>query len=70
MHKLVKVFAVVALAGPGLLIAGSAQADDDTAAFGQHVQMHAQMMGFDGPHNPGMHQGKAGWDHSHAHPMP
>lgn len=34
-------------------------------AFGQHVRNCAQMMGFDGQMNPGMHQGYAGWDPSH-----
>lgn len=33
--------------------------------FGQHVQTCAQVMGFDGVHNPGMHTGYAGWDPSH-----
>ena len=31
--------------------------------FGQHVANCAQLMGgFSGTHNPGMHQGFAGWD--------
>lgn len=31
--------------------------------FGQHVAMCAREMGgFTGSHNPGMHQGFAGWD--------
>ncbi|MGC5583150.1 hypothetical protein ACPYOC_02255 [Ornithinimicrobium sp. W1665] len=69
MHKLVKLMAVSALAVPGLLLAGPAQADGDNSAFGQHVQMHAKGdMGFDGSHNPGMHQGKSGWE-PHTHPM-
>jgi hypothetical protein len=29
--------------------------------FGQHVASCARDMGFDGAHNPGMHQGFAGW---------
>lgn len=33
--------------------------------FGQHVANCAQLMGgFSGSHNPGMHQGFAGWDGS------
>jgi hypothetical protein len=33
--------------------------------FGQHVAACAQQMGgFTGSHNPGMHQGFAGWDGS------
>ena len=30
--------------------------------FGQHVRTCAQTMGFSGTHNPGMHQGFAGWN--------
>ena len=30
--------------------------------IGHHVQSCAQVMGFDGTHNPGMHSGYAGWD--------
>jgi hypothetical protein len=33
--------------------------------FGQHVVTCAQTMGFNGDHNPGMHQGFAGWDPAH-----
>lgn len=69
MHQLSRLTAVLALAGSGLLLAGPAQADTDPAAFGQHVQTHAQSeMGLDGSHNPGMHQGNSSWD-DHMHPM-
>lgn len=70
MGKIVKFGAVVALAGSGLLVAVPAQAADSNAAFGQHVTTCAQTMGFDGTHNPGMHQGKSGWDPSHTCSMP
>jgi len=30
--------------------------------FGNHVRDCVQTMGFSGSHNPGMHQGAAGWD--------
>ena len=33
--------------------------------FGHHVHSCAQVMGFDGTHNPGMHTGYAGWDPTH-----
>jgi len=33
--------------------------------FGQHVSACAQMMGFDGTHNPGVHKGFAGWEATH-----
>ena len=51
--------AVVALAP------ATASADtpaDPGAPYGQHVRQCAQTMGFSGTHNPGMHQGYAGWD--------
>jgi hypothetical protein len=50
--------AVLAIAGT----ATAAPAHDHTN-FGSHVSHHARTMGFDGDHNPGMHQGAAGWDH-------
>lgn len=33
--------------------------------FGDHVVQCAQTMGFDGHHNPGMHQGFVGFDPDH-----
>lgn len=41
-------------------MASPAQADVTNDDFGQHVAQCAQM-GFDGVHNPGMHQGITGW---------
>ena len=61
-------------ASAGLLLAGvivaagsvtgaaSASTGQD---FSQHVRDCQQSMGFDGTMNPGMHQGRAGWDPSH-----
>jgi hypothetical protein len=43
-------------------VAAPAGADDQ---FGQHVRHCAQTMGFDGEHNPGMHQGYADWSPEH-----
>lgn len=45
-------------------IAGVAPAVADDQ-FGQHVRSCAQTMGFDGEHNPGMHQGARGWSPEH-----
>ena len=70
MHKTVKVISVAAMASSALLLGGPAQAADTNADFGQHVRTCAQTMGFDGMHNPGMHQGKSGWDPSHSCTMP
>lgn len=33
--------------------------------FGSHVVTCEQTMGFDGQHNPGMHQGLVGWNPEH-----
>ena len=56
------VMAVAAIA----LVPVTASADTATGRdFGQHVAACAQSMGgFTGTHNPGMHQGFAGWDGS------
>lgn len=53
--------AAIALAPAGPALAASA-ADPAANDFGQHVRHCAQTMGFTGEHNPGMHQGNAGWD--------
>jgi hypothetical protein len=52
------------LTGAVLALAPAAGATTDTAPanFGQHVRQCAQTMGFSGQHNPGMHDGAAGWD--------
>ena len=44
-------------------VAAPAGADDQ---FGDHVRTCAQAEGFDGVHNPGMHQGYSGWSPDHA----
>jgi hypothetical protein len=45
------------------MISTPAWADGPGAGdFGQHVSQCAQQMGFSGDHNPGMHDGAAGWD--------
>jgi len=52
-------------AGAALLttgVAAPAGADDQ---FGDHVSHCAQATGFDAGHNPGMHQGYAGWSPDH-----
>lgn len=63
-HKLATMIATtiaVLAAAPG-----TAHADGtDGAAYGEHVVTCAQTVGFDGVHNPGMHDGFSGWDPSH-----
>ncbi len=63
MRKTLKILAAVSLAGSGLLAASPAHAAESD--YGQHVVDCAQTMGFDAMHNPGMHEGKSGWDPSH-----
>ena len=62
--------AAIPAVGAALLI-GPATAQATIAAgpvgagaseYGQHVRECAQTMGFSGEHNPGMHQGAAGWN--------
>ena len=52
------------LIGPATAQATTAAGRTGTAAseYGQHVRECAQTMGYSGEHNPGMHQGAAGWD--------
>lgn len=60
MRTMLRTLGVLAIAATGLLVASPAQADVTNDDFGQHVAQCAQM-GFDGVHNPGMHQGITGW---------
>ena len=65
MFRQLMVRAAVLTAGAAILagcFAVPAAADDD---FGQHVRTCAQTMGFDGQHNPGMHQGFHDWSPQH-----
>jgi hypothetical protein len=48
-----------------LAVSGRAQAATSADDFGQHVVTCAQEHGFAGDHNPGMHQGRSGWDPAH-----
>lgn len=57
--------ALITLAGVIVLAPGTASASSsspDAQPFGQHVRHCTQTIGFSGQHNPGMHQGNAGWD--------
>ena len=65
MSKIWKALVVVFVTSVAALGASPALEANAGADFGQHVRMCAQTMGFDGTHNPGMHQGKSGWDNSH-----
>ena len=65
MRGVQRALGVVVVTGAGLLVAVPAQAVSEGADFGQHVRMCAQMTGFDAMHNPGMHQGRSGWEPGH-----
>jgi len=45
--------------------AASADTGPTGREFAEHVVHCAQTTGFDGDHNPGMHQGLAGFHHAH-----
>lgn len=69
--RIIRLVCVAAVAAVSVITATPAQAAPaPVAGYGQHVKMCAQMMGFDGDHNPGMHQGRASWDPSHTCMMP
>ena len=56
----------ILLLAVGLSLSTSSSASASAGPeFGQHVRTCAQVMGFDGIHNPGMHTGYAGWATSH-----
>ena len=61
MRTASRIVAVTVVLGAFTLPAVPALADAPST-FGQHVQVCAQTDGFTGAHNPGMHQGAAGWD--------
>ncbi len=66
MRAVVRSLVAVGAVSAGLLFvpvvpAGAATGED----FGEHVSTCAQTMGFDATHNPGMHEGYAGWDPTH-----
>jgi Spy/CpxP family protein refolding chaperone len=65
MRSIRNIVVATTVATAALVLAMPAAAQAKTGSgneFGQHVHMCAQMMGFSGSHNPGMHQGNAGWD--------
>ncbi|WP_232547443.1 hypothetical protein [Propioniciclava soli] len=68
MSNLSRVLVSVVSAGALLLVATPAHAANANADYGQHVRHCTQHMGFSGDHNPGMHQGKSGWDPMHMCP--
>ena len=62
MTRLTAIGTVVAAAVLTLGAGAPASAESD---FGEHVSTCARTMGFNADHNPGMHQGRHGWDPSH-----
>ncbi|MBD3947727.1 hypothetical protein [Nocardioides ganghwensis] len=64
--SLARILSILFLAGGLSLTATPAVSASAGSEFGHHVQSCAQVMGFDGAHNPGMHTGFAGWHPTHA----
>jgi hypothetical protein len=64
--SLPKIISLLFLAAGLSLTTTQAASASAGAEFGHHVQSCAQVMGFDGTHNPGRHLGYAGWDPAHA----
>ncbi len=65
MRTITRIGVVLAALAAVALAPATARADtpaDPGSGFGQHVRQCAQAMGFSGTHNPGRHQGHAGWD--------
>lgn len=66
LHHMMRGLGVVAATAVVLSTgSGAAAATGLGQDHGQHVRMCAQVMGFDGVRNPGMHTGFAGWDPAH-----
>jgi hypothetical protein len=61
-RRVVVVAAAVGAAVVAVPAAGWADTDPTGADFGEHVVQCAQTTGFEGEHNPGMHDGYAGWE--------
>ena len=62
----VAVRAAALAVGTAALVAGMATPAGADDQFGEHVKTCTQTVGFDGVHNPGMHQWFAGWSPDHA----
>lgn len=61
-RRLMQEMLAAAIAVAALSVAGSASAQPSPGQnFGGHVASCARDMGFDSAHNPGLHQGAAGW---------
>lgn len=56
-----RLIVAIAAAAALMIVPGVASAGQSEANFGSHVSQHAQTHGFNGTHNPGMHQGASGW---------
>jgi hypothetical protein len=64
MKRILIPAAAAAIATVALAVPASA-ATGDGREFGHHVVHCAQAVGFDGSHNPGMHQGFRGFTADH-----
>lgn len=60
--KASKVALIVCVAAAGIILGAPPSPAATGPTFGPHVSDCAMTVGFTGTHNPGMHQGAAGWD--------
>ena len=58
------VFGAAAVAVAATPVTASAEPETGQE-FGEHVSACVQTVGFEGTHNPGMHEGFAGWTAMH-----
>ena len=65
MIKMTRLAAVSTALAAAVLTVGAATPATAAGDFGDHVSTCAQTIGFNADHNPGMHQGRAGWDPTH-----
>jgi hypothetical protein len=63
--KLILIPAAAAAMVTVALVVPASAASGDGQQFGHHVVHCAQAVGFDGAHNPGMHQGFRGFHADH-----
>jgi hypothetical protein len=60
--KATKIALIVCIAAAGNILGAPPSLATTGPTFGHHVSDCAMTVGFTGTHNPGMHQGAAGWD--------
>jgi hypothetical protein len=62
MNRKITVLATAIVAATLTVLGGGSAQAGTGKEFGEHVSTCAQTMGFHAGHNPGTHNGYAGWD--------